>query len=93
MNNREFNALLKKWSNKKTKRLDLKKVQQATNEEKQEALLHIVSGRGAVLQELVNPLTDRGWLASMGYLYYGKSRCGTYSFHATSANMGSLVEA
>jgi hypothetical protein len=76
MGKREFEAALKPLMVKG--RLSVKKLEAVPDEQREKMLLHIVRHRAPLIQEFCNRLTDRRWLACMGYLYETKGERYTF---------------
>lgn len=76
---REFNKALNTCKNKKTGRLDLKRLIEMPEETRHDMLLFLVRKRAPVVKELVTPLLDWAWLRCMGYLYETDGKSG-YTF-------------
>jgi hypothetical protein len=72
MNRREFNKTLKSCLTKKN--LDKAKLAALPDDTKFLMVNFLVRKRAPVLIELIGPLTDKNWLAAMGYLYQTKGK-------------------
>lgn len=80
MNKRVFNKTINEIST--GKRIDIEKVNNLSDEIKDNLVYFIVKFRGPILKELITKNIDISWLNSCGYLYETKGK--EYTFIHTS---------
>lgn len=76
MTKRDFFALLKRITTKKL--LDIKKIENLTDDERSKMVYFIVRNRKPIVKDLIPAGFDMSWLNCMGYLYETKGKDFTF---------------